>query len=191
MKMNRPWTSLERAKYWATQEEGLAEAVWQIIDHLESAAPAEVPPVAQPHRHQFSRGATLAISGLPIPEPREETPQSGPTSPESGSASQAETMPSTPETGIGERISSTYKPGPQSGEWAYRLTHPYKSRTTAPTSSTSNEEASPGRTASIDELRAKAELADAFVQAYRWGNGTIGEVMRRYESLAQPHEEVK
>jgi hypothetical protein len=75
---------LKDARHWLNQAvkkiptnvDNLAESIHYLLAHLESVAP-EVQPVAQPHRHQFyQEGEHLRTTSLPIPEPREETPQS-------------------------------------------------------------------------------------------------------------------
>jgi hypothetical protein len=121
----------------------------QEIAHLRSLAHLESAPEVQPHRHQPRNSDYL--TSLPIPEPREETPQSGHISPESSSASPEETTESTPAMDIGALISSIWERGPASAEAVIQAVHRQKNRTTAPISSTRAEEASRGRSVSIGE----------------------------------------
>jgi hypothetical protein len=92
---------LKDARHWLNQAvkkiptnvDNLAESIHYLLAHLESVAP-EVQPVAQPHRHQFyQEGEHLRTTSLPIPEPREETPQS-----ETPSSVATETVTATPRT---------------------------------------------------------------------------------------------
>jgi hypothetical protein len=139
--------------------ENLECALRHMYLHLESS------PEVQPHRHQF--GPWNETTSLPIPEPREETPQSGHTSQGSSSASPEEITPSTPETDTGELINLTSRLGPQWAEAAYHPLPPPPSKTPEPTSFMPSEEASRGRSASIDDLEAFVEIVRREVQFHQ------------------------
>lgn len=148
--------------------------------HLEQPPPSSVPP----HRHpnpvampwlveqpaetqeldQWRTKEQQRAEGTITFQPAE-MPQSGPTSPESSSASPAETTPSTPATDSMEPTSLTLGHGQALEEAVSRLLHRPPSRTTAPSSSTSAEEASRGRSASTGE----DPLTDAYAYGYDQG----------------------
>jgi hypothetical protein len=156
----------------------MAEAIWRLIRHLESVAPEVQPQMdlenqfatiwaeldrkqprtaeVQPHRHgpnySWAQSGPV-IQEEPIPEPREETPQSGHTSQGSSSASPAETTPSTPATDTGAPINSIWAHGSQSVASGSHPPQAQPSKTTAPISSTRAEEASRGPSASTDSER--------------------------------------
>jgi hypothetical protein len=125
--------------------------IWAELDRKQPRT-AEV----QPHRHgpnySWAQSGPV-IQEEPIPEPREETPQSGHTSQGSSSASPAETTPSTPATDTGAPINSIWAHGSQSVASGSHPPQAQPSKTTAPISSTRAEEASRGPSASTDSER--------------------------------------
>ena len=159
LKEARTQLYLSRTEHQEPRIDLIDAAIVNLLAHLESAA--EVPP----HRHHpFGMGAG-ALCSLPIPEPMEETPQSGHTCPASVPVNQDITdTPPIPVTGIGERISSTWEHGALSEVWDFPLTQAQPSRTTAPTSSTRAEEASRGRSVST---------GDDHQHAWRYGTTPI------------------
>ena len=98
---------------------------------------------------QLAGGMNVPASHL-----QPETPWSGHTSPESVTANPADSTTSTPETVTSVPINGTWPPGQVSAEPDFPTWRPRKNRTTAPTSFTRAEEASPGRSANTDEIHA-------------------------------------